>query len=107
MSDESIPPFDVIALRRRLAALVVIAIMTSVGSSAQSTVQDSRQSPTSIGTALIIGRVVDGTTGAPVEGVTVTIGGANAPRTGNIVLVDSQGRFMFRGLSAGTFTLLA
>jgi hypothetical protein len=58
-------------------------------------------------TALIIGRVIDGTTGAAIRGATVTIGGAAAPRTGNTVLVDSQGRFLFSGLAAGTFTLRA
>jgi len=57
------------------------------------------------GTAVIIGRVIDGMTGAAVSGAAVTIGGTSAPRAGSTVLVDSQGRFFFSALAPGVFTL--
>jgi hypothetical protein len=94
-------------LPRASALLILIGIVTSLASAAPGPVQGGQQAPAPAGAALIIGRVIDGTTGAPVVGVTVTIGGASAPRTGNIVLVDSLGRFIFTGLSAGVFTLVA
>lgn len=53
----------------------------------------------------IAGRVVDGASGAPLTGVTVTLStpGMRAQR----VIVDGQGRYLFHGLPAGAFTLTA
>lgn len=107
MSDVPIRPFEVDTPTRALALVVAIGIATSMASAAQGPVQGGQQPPAPIGAALIIGRVIDETTGTPVVGVTVTIRGASAPPTGNTVLVDSQGRFIFSGLPAGAFTLLA
>ena len=59
------------------------------------------------GTGLVIGRVVDGLTDSALNSVVVTIGGPSAPSTGNAVLVDSRGRFLFRGLAPGRYSLAA
>jgi hypothetical protein len=59
------------------------------------------------GAGLIIGRVVDGLTDSPLASAVVTISGPSAPTTGNAVVVDSRGRFVFRGLAAGRYSLTA
>lgn len=57
------------------------------------------------GTGLVIGRVVDGGSGNTVPGAIVTIsGGGAAPRR---VQVEDGGRFLFRDLPAGEFSLMA
>lgn len=99
--------------KRALLLVLIASVVTSAwasyltaGSADPASIRQSQPAvPT--GTALIIGRVVDGTTGAAVTGVAVTIGGSNALRAGNAVLVDTQGRFIFSGLAAGSFTLMA
>lgn len=93
----------------RLLTLLIVATATGLTAAPQAPAasQGGPQAPLPTGTALIIGRVIDGTTGATVAGTVVTLGGANAPRTGSQILVDSQGRFLFSGLAAGTFTLSA
>ena len=66
--------------------------------------------PPTVGTALLAGQVVDATTNAPINGVTVTLTGSMAGRAGGPqppVVVDSQGRFFFANLPAGTFRLQA
>ena len=92
---------------RAVALIAVIGLAVSIHAEDQGATAAGQTPAAPAGTALIIGRVIDGTTGAAVTGVAVTIGGANSPRTGNIVLVDSQGRFIFGRLAAGTYTLLA
>jgi hypothetical protein len=104
MADEPIRPFEANTPTRAVALVLAIGVVSSMPSAAQRPAQEGPQTPAPAGAALIIGRVIDGTTGTPVVGVTVTIGGASAPRTGNTVLVDSQGRFIFSGLSGGVFT---
>ena len=52
---------------------------------------------------IIVGRVIDGTSGTPLTGVTVTLStpGQRAQR----VIVDGQGRYLFHSLPAGAYTL--
>ena len=61
--------------------------------------------PPTIGTGLIVGQVVD-STGAPVAGAHVTLGGsALGVVNGLRVFASSEGRFAFVDLPKGTFTL--
>lgn len=57
------------------------------------------------GTGLVVGRLVDAAGGAPVTGAIVTLTGAGVPA--RRVIVDAQGRFMFRDLPAGGFAITA
>ena len=62
--------------------------------------------PPTTGTAFLAGQVVDATTNAPITGVTVTLIGSMAGRAGGPqppVVVDSQGRFFFANLPAGSY----
>jgi hypothetical protein len=67
--------------------------------------------PAPLGTGVIVGRVIDATSNAAVASVTVALmpagpavsaGPAGPPRT---VLTDRQGRFVFRQLPAGAYTV--
>lgn len=55
-------------------------------------------------TGLIVGQVVDATGGRPIGGATVTITG---PTPGISILTGSDGRFVFRDLPAGSFSISA
>src|SRR5688572_6464249 len=79
----------------RLAAVVVLLSIGVAGLA-------GRQSQATPGTGFILGRVVDATTGAPVSGVVVTASGH--PQS---MLTDAQGRFVFRNLPKGTYSLTA
>src|SRR5262245_56233944 len=63
------------------------------------------QSPTAQATGLLVGRVIDGTTDAPVTGALVTLSGPGL--RSKRVIVDSRGRFLFNELPAGAFTISA
>ena len=91
----------------RAWTLAIVIGASAIAADGQTSAPQAQRPPAPAGTGLIIGRVIDGATGVAITGVAVTIGGPNAPRTGNSVLVDSQGRFLFTGLTAGTFTLTA
>ena len=54
-------------------------------------------------TAMIVGRVIDAATGAPLAGATVSMLGARmqAPR----LLTDPQGRFVYRNLPAASYSI--
>jgi hypothetical protein len=58
------------------------------------------------GTGVIIGRVVEGNTTSAVAGTVVTITGAGGG-VNQRVRVDSSGRFLFRDLPAGEFSVVA
>lgn len=59
-----------------------------------------------IAKGLIVGRVVDASSNAPIPSVIVTLAGA--PLSSGIrVLTDSQGRFLYRNVPRGSFTLRA
>ena len=82
---------------RTLAAIGLVAC--TIGLAGQPARQaDSR-------TGLIVGQVVDAAGGKPVSGAIVSIGGAAraAPR----ILTGSSGRFVFRDLPPGNFTITA
>ena len=55
---------------------------------------------------LIVGRVVDAASNAPIAGVIVSLAGAPLPSTIR-VLTDAKGQFLFRNAPAGSFTLRA
>src|SRR5262249_45453236 len=65
--------------------------------------------------AVVSGRVVDATTGRPIAGVIVTPAGTAVPPPGAAVdshvvarvLTNGEGRFVIRGLRAGSLVLLA
>ena len=86
-------------MARRVGLFVTIAAALSAGLAAQT------PQPPPAGTAVIVGRVVDGLDGTSLPGAIVTIaGGRMAPRS---VLVDGQGRFLFLDLPAGSYALTA
>jgi len=71
---------------------------------AQGTGTPARSAPASKG--LIVGRVVDAVSNSPIPSVIVTLAGA--PLDSSIrVLTDAQGRFLFRSVPKGSFTLRA
>ena len=96
-------------------ALVLTVAATSVAAESQT------QGTTPAKTAFILGRAVDGTTGKPLGGVNVVLGGppvtpgavpsgvppqmpgSGAPR----VLTNSEGYFLFHSLPEGVYTLTA
>lgn len=90
---------------RRLSALVVLTgavLVPALGAQGQSTA--GRGAVPSKG--LIVGRVVDATSGGPIASVIVTLSGA--PLTSGIrVLSDAKGQFLFRNVPKGSFTLRA
>ena len=64
--------------------------------------------PAARSTAVIVGRVIDGGTGKPVSGAVVSLQGATlrvgqAPR----LMTDSQGRFLYRNLPPGSYSIVA
>lgn len=88
---------------RRAAALAVAIAAAVVSVTAQ-------QTPSTAGTGIIAGQVLDVTSGLPVPGVEVSIrrsGTRPAGPAGPLgpVLTDSQGRFAFSSLAAGTYSL--
>ena len=55
---------------------------------------------------LIVGRVLDAASNAPIAGTIVSLAGAPLPSTIR-VLTDAKGQFLFRNVPAGSFTLRA
>jgi hypothetical protein len=80
-------------------------------------VQTPATPPPAPADGLVAGRVIDGTTGRPVAGVTVTLAPRATPNTPPPprdstpppprVLVDSAGRFVFTGLKPGSYDVTA
>jgi len=85
---------------QRTAAFVVALIISSTSASPTST---------PAGSGLIVGRVVDGSSDAPVGDAIVTLGLSPASAAGPLspqrVMVDGRGRFLFHDLPKGTATL--
>jgi hypothetical protein len=82
-----------------LTGFALLCLVSPASSSGQ---QPSQTTPS---TGLIIGRVADGDTNAPISGALVSLSGAGIrPQR---VIVDPQGRFMFAGLPSGAFTINA
>ena len=89
----------------RPAGIVVLfcSVLVSV-LSAQSPSGPGKTAPPSKG--LIVGRVVDAASDAPIPSVIVSLSGA--PLTSSIrVLTDAKGQFMFRNVPKGSFALRA
>jgi hypothetical protein len=59
------------------------------------------------GRGLILGRVVDGTTGQSIEGAFVTLTSPGRAIGQPTTVADGQGRFVFRDLPSGNFELVA
>jgi protocatechuate 3,4-dioxygenase beta subunit len=92
-------------LRLRLTAFAALAssVLVSV-LGAQSPATSGRGAEPSKG--LIVGRVLDAVSNAPVASVIVSLAGA--PLTSSIrVLTDAKGQFLFRNVPPGLFTLRA
>ncbi len=103
----------------RLSLLATVG--TAVALSAQALPTVSVQTPSTLplqapaaarpapGKNVVVGRVVDGETGAPVSSAVVAI--SVVPPTSRAaperVLTDARGRFFFTGVTAGSFTLTA
>lgn len=93
---------------RHLAALLVGAgfvVSVSLSSGAQSPATPPRGA-TPAATGIILGRVLDATANTAIANVIVALSGAPLPRAVS-VLTDAQGRFLFRGVPKGAFTLRA
>ncbi len=108
----------------------VVGAGAAIGAPGAPAVSTPMSPITTIGTGLIVGRVIDAGSGRPVPGSLVAIGGAMPPapvsRTmvintpggqpmtiggpGNAMprlMTDAEGRFVFRNLPKGTFNLTA
>jgi len=102
--------------RRGLLAVAIVVAGTSWGLAAQVVVPPvpSGQSrdrgelppPANTGTGLIMGTVTMAGSGRPVEGVRVTLNGAEL-RGSRSALTNDDGQFVFSSLPAGTFTVRA
>ncbi len=88
-------------MRSRVVACVALAALWTGTFLAQAPSQQQPGGTTSQG--VIAGRVVDASTGQPLAGVTVSVGGGNVPN----LLTGPDGQFSFRGLGRGSFTIAA
>ena len=92
---------------RALVALAIVATATSWGLSAQvSRDTGAVPPPATTGTGLIMGTVTMAGSGQPVDGVRVTLNGAEL-RGSRSALTNDDGQFAFVDLPAGTFTVRA
>jgi hypothetical protein len=98
---------------RRTATTVFVALLATATSGAQVSVAPPPRPPAAPGASaaessgLITGRVIDGTSNAPVGAVVVTLvaGGQAEYLSNNRVLTDAEGRFFFGSLTPGRYTL--
>ena len=88
-----------------LAARIVTTALV-VGLGAQGPASQSQGAAATAPTGIIVGRVVDATSGAPIPSVIVGLTGPALPRSVS-VLTDGRGRFLFRSVPKGTFMLRA
>ena len=88
---------------RTLSALVAVMAIGLGTAAAIAQIGSSDQKPQSVGTALIMGRVVEATTNAPIPGALVQIGSSRDDEM--IVATDATGQFVLGALKAGTFHL--
>jgi hypothetical protein len=87
-------------MRRVLALALGLGLVVDAGA------QTPAQGPAPRPAGLILGRVIDATTDAPISGVIVGLNGAGQGR-GASALTNGDGRFVFRSVPKGTFTLPA
>jgi hypothetical protein len=102
-------------MRRRFASraslLTALLVATLPSVSAQ---QQTPSSPPRTGTAFVAGRVLEDVTGRPIADATVSITNARPSLSGNLMFIqapntpvvrtDSQGRYFFGGLPAGSYS---
>ncbi len=93
-------------VRRAAASLVAGFLLYAVPYAAQNP-QKPQDPRDPIGTATIMGVVVDDATGAPVEGVRVTRWIASGASPQHEVITDAKGRFLYTRVGAGTYYLVA
>ena len=85
------------------AALVRVAGVLVVFASLQAQVPQPAPAPPPPGTALLLGRVLEGSTTQPVAGALVTLSGAGG--SSSKVIADAEGRFLFTQLPGGEFII--
>ncbi|MBM3751014.1 MAG: carboxypeptidase regulatory-like domain-containing protein [Acidimicrobiia bacterium] len=85
-----------------LAILTSALLVASLGAQAPAPAARGGAAPK----GLIVGRVVDAVSNVPVPSVIVTLAGASLGSSIR-VLTDAQGRFLYRNVPAGSFTLRA
>src|SRR5580765_2190175 len=90
---------------RRIVASIVSAGFAA-GLAAQSPATPPSGTAAASPTGIILGRVVDATADTPIANAIVALSGTQLPRSVS-VLTDAQGRFLFRGVPKGSFTLRA
>jgi hypothetical protein len=88
-----------------IGAVFALAASVWVCVAAQTAPVQNPAPPAARPTGLIIGRVIDGSTNAPIAGATVTLTGTGLRSLR--VIVDPQGRFVFTSVPAGSFTITA
>lgn len=106
---------DIRHLRRELSLLgLLVAVgLWSGGHQVRAADQEAGQTGLPSGTGLLAGRVVDADTGEGIAGAFVALAGqfaspgATVGRPAPPVTTDSQGRFVFPELAAGTFLTIA
>jgi hypothetical protein len=85
---------------------VVMSLLSSL--CLASGVGTAAQQPPPAPTGVIVGRVVDAQSSAPIPGVVVGLSGGSLARGSEpSVITDAQGRFAFRGLAKGAYTIAA
>jgi uncharacterized protein (DUF2141 family) len=88
---------------RRLSAWLILSLASVVTLASQ-------QAAAPGATAVIVGRVIDAQSGQTLAGVMVQLGGATAasgPARQTRAVTDGQGRFIFSGLTKGTYLVMA
>jgi hypothetical protein len=91
-------------MRRQTILALFISALVVAGLAAQVPAPPARGGSAPKG--LIVGRVVDAVSNTPIPSVIVTLAGA--PLGSSIrVLTDAQGRFLYRNVPRGSFTLRA
>src|ERR1043166_729334 len=95
------------------------AVLWTLCIAATSQAPQSQPSPSPPPTGLIVGRVVDGSSGRPIGGAIVSLGGAPfvppgapgdmpmASAQGPRAITNASGQFVFRKLAKGTYSLTA
>lgn len=94
----------------RSAVLAAACLCAVAAPLAQQQLQQPSSQPPGPATGIIAGRMVDSSTGRPLSGVMVGLaGGAPVGRGGapRQLLTDSDGRFVFAGLTQGRYIVLA
>jgi hypothetical protein len=92
--------------------VVHLIVLATASIAALSAAQQTGGQTGPAGTGLILGRVVDAGSGQPISGVLLSLGGGGAPGPSPAgiawrLLTDAQGRFVFRNLPKGAYTILA